>query len=69
MRVAADVDVGVLPGDGDHLPFPRVAEVNADHLQVGKVDSDAINRGGEADGGRGDGGEVALVVAGAAAPL
>ena len=37
VRVRADIDVGMLPGHGDHLLGPGYAHVYPDDLQLGKI--------------------------------
>ena len=44
MRVATDVDIGMLPGHGDHLVGPGNAHVDADDLELGEVAGHGIQR-------------------------
>ena len=44
--IEADMDVGVFPGDGNHLFVPRVADMDSDQLEVRKIHGDLVRQMG-----------------------
>ena len=49
MRIGADVDIGMLPGHGDHFVGPGNAHMNAHQLELGKVAGHRVNADRTAD--------------------